>query len=107
MRLTFEQIKSITSGAYRVYEENGLIRFRRFTEKQLEVWGENGYTKGITATAGIRLDFVTNSTTFTFKTKVEVASKFEVHVNNQPVYLNRHDVDAPAVTCKFAECDTE
>ena len=106
MRLSLEQIKSITSGACRVFEQDGLIHFRRFTEKQLEVWGENGFSKGITATTGIRLDFITNSANFTFKSaQYEIVGKYEVLVNDQPIYLNRHEADAPAQTFHLAECD--
>ena len=38
MRLNIEQIKTITKGAVRVEEKNGVVHFSRFTKKQDGHW---------------------------------------------------------------------
>lgn len=64
MRLTTEQIKSITQGAVYVSEENDRVKFHRFTAEQEEIYKESGhwdfYIKTF-ATAGIQLAFKTDS----------------------------------------------
>ena len=79
MKLTFDQIKAITFGAIRFEEtENGLL-FHKFTQKQLDAYlalSETLYQRAL-STTGIRLDFHTNSKTFTFKAK----GKYDLYVN--------------------------
>lgn len=64
MKLTMEQIKSITQGAVHVSEENGRVKFHRFTAEQEQAYKEIGredfYIKTF-ATAGIQLAFKTDS----------------------------------------------
>ncbi len=66
MLLSFEKIKEITLGADHFVTENGYLYPRRCTEKQTALW----YTqqeicgKRSKMTAGVRLDFHTNSTSF-------------------------------------------
>ena len=63
MKLTTEQIKSILTGAVRFEEtENGLCP-RRFNERQPLPYCER-YASHTRATAAMRLEFITNSTTF-------------------------------------------
>lgn len=57
MKLTTEQIKAITFGALRVYEENGYTVFRRFTPYQEEVLAGRNFTPRQFATAGMKLEF--------------------------------------------------
>ena len=40
MKLTLEQIKSVTLGAVDVWEENGLVCFCRFSKEQMEMYRE-------------------------------------------------------------------
>lgn len=81
MKLTFEQIKSITVGAVRIWQENDTVRFSKCTQKQVDAWykllpilGERAE-----ATTGVRLDFYTNSSSFAFQ--AASGSKFEIYVN--------------------------
>ncbi len=63
MKLTLKQIKEITTGAARVEEQDGAVRFYRFTKEQEELYkvtSENFYTKTFSA-AGIKLSFKTDS----------------------------------------------
>jgi len=76
MILTAEQIKAVTNGAVEVAEEADGIHFHRFTEEQEIVYQNmkpDFYAKCF-ATAGIRLEFKTNSTSLLVKTKVSSAS---------------------------------
>ena len=63
MKLTFEQIKEITFGTARIWQDENGIQFRRCTQAQIDYW----YTKreawgdGSARTTGISLDFHTDS----------------------------------------------
>ncbi len=91
MRLTFEQIKSITKGAARVISEDGKIKFLRFTEQQESLYRESGNTdfyKKTFATAGVRLEFETDSKSLYIKTDVSPASSrtyfsHDIYVNGE------------------------
>ena len=63
MKLTLEQIRSITVGAISVFEEDAKFHFRRFTDRQLEVWAQvSDHIRGNSyGTAGCRLSFYTDS----------------------------------------------
>lgn len=68
MKLTFEQIKSITTGAALLRECEDGIHFERFTEEEGELYRLRGQTtfgaafpEKVPATAGVRLTFRTNS----------------------------------------------
>lgn len=81
MKLSFEQIKSVTNGALRVTEEADGFHFYRCTEKQIAAWrplGEHLYNGSLTTT-GVRLDFYTDTETLSFT--ASSGNKFEVHVN--------------------------
>ena len=86
MKLNLEQIKSVTVGAVRIWEENGSVRFAKCTQKQVDAWyafeqvlGERAET-----TTGIRLDLHTNSSFFGFT--AAKGGKFEIYVNNVLLY---------------------
>lgn len=67
MKLSLEEIRSITTGAVHIEEENDKLRFYRFTEEQTELYEEVSIRDGRTfndrckATAGVRFWFKTNS----------------------------------------------
>ena len=63
MKLTFEKIKAIVNGAARITEENGVIHFCRFTDAQEQMYKQtnDGFYQKTLATAGIRLEFTTDS----------------------------------------------
>lgn len=84
MKLTLEQIKSITVGAVSVYEEDTKFHFRRFTDRQLEVWAQvsdhirdNSY-----GTAGCRLSFYTDARNMILG--VGNGTKFEIFIDGLP-----------------------
>ena len=76
MKLNIEQIKSITTGAAEVTQEEGGIYFGRFTKEQEYIYqqysiplGKSLHTRCL-APAGVRLRFRTNSTRFGMKINV-------------------------------------
>ena len=82
MKLNFETIKTITRGAVRVWEESGIFNFAKCTEKQVDAWykfGSDVLGYRAKTTTGIRLDFYTDSKTFSFKTAS--GDKFEIRVD--------------------------
>ena len=86
MKLSFEQIKNITVGALHIWEEGGAIRFARCTQKQIDAWNKLDEILGYraTATTGIRLDFHTNSKTFSFVSKA--ICNYEIYIDNVLTY---------------------
>ena len=81
MKLSLEQIKNITVGALKVWQDEHAIFFAKCTEKQIEAWyaldkelGERAKT-----TTGVRLDFHTNSETFAFK--VQTKGCYEIYID--------------------------
>lgn len=88
MKLSIEQIRKIAVGAAYVDEIDEKIRLHRFTKDQEELYrgcSSDFYSKCF-STAGIRLEFVTNSTSLFLKTDVCSGSsrKFFSHA----VYVN-------------------
>lgn len=76
MKLSLEQIKKITVGAVRVEEIDGKINLFRFTKAQEEAYkpySADFYMKSF-ATAGIRLEFVTNSNTLALEVEISKGS---------------------------------
>ena len=75
MKLNAEQIRSVTLGAARVEETNGAVHFYRFTEEQEAYYKNQTYNSGFYgktfSTAGIRLEFVTNSRTLSLKIEAQ------------------------------------
>lgn len=90
MKLTFDQIKAIVTGAVRVYEEGDAVCFDRFTPYQREVfteYNEQFYEKTFSC-AGMRLRFRTDSSTLYLRASMEHARArtcfcLEVAVNGQ------------------------
>ena len=82
MILNFEEIKSVTRGAVKVWQDNGVIKFAKCTEKQIDAWYKYGSEllgKRAETTTGVRLDFYTNSKNLSFKTAS--GDKFEVLID--------------------------
>lgn len=82
MKLTLDQIRSVTVGALVIDEREDGIHFHKCTEKQETAWYAIREILGFRAetTTGIRLDFVTDSPTFSFT--VKEGAKFEVHIDS-------------------------
>ena len=66
MKLNYEQIKEITTGAVRVLENGDKIEFHRFTDEQEIIYGkisqeqDRKFNERCKASAGIRFFFKTN-----------------------------------------------
>ena len=82
MKLTYEQIKEITTGAIRTEQCEDGIHFYKCTDKQIAAWAEKNKDLGKHAagTTGVSLDFHTNSQNLTFT--VSRGNKFELYINN-------------------------
>lgn len=81
MKLTLEQIKSITFGTDYIWQEEDCIRFRRCTEAQVAVWssisgmlGEQSHSS-----CGVRFDLHTDSSRFDIQPSAP--GPFEVHID--------------------------
>lgn len=76
MKLSFEQLKSITLGAVRIEETETGTEFFRFTKEQEELYktrSKDLYSQKF-ATSGIKFSFATNSETLCLKTTVSSGS---------------------------------
>ncbi len=93
MKLTLEQIRSITKGAQNVrLEDDGKYHFYRFSDKQMQYYKENSadFYKKSFATASVHLDFYTNSPFFKFHYDVSSGSSrrfyyFDMYVDGNLV----------------------
>ena len=103
MRLTDEQIRSVTAGALRVERREDGLHFYKCTEKQTEAWSalSSGLGQRSLTTTGIRLDFHTDSRHLSFV--APSGNKFEVYVDN--VLRAQFDCEALSREEKPAELD--
>ena len=109
MKIGFEKIKEICTGAARVERYGEGVSFHRFTEKQEELYkriSADFYTKSL-ATAGVRLSFRTNSERLVLRGDITPGSSrlyysIDVFVNGQPVgYVdNFSSVELPVAYAK-------
>lgn len=85
MKLTTEQISAFTCGAINVTEENGSFYFKRFLPEQIDTFGSiaEQYRVRSSATAGIRLEFETDSRTIRVDVKNE--GRYELLVDGLQV----------------------
>ena len=81
MNLSFEKIKSITTGAVFSEEKDGALYFSKCTKKQVEAWSAVEPILGTRAeaTTGVRIDFYTNSKELKFSLS---KGRFELYINN-------------------------
>lgn len=83
MKLTFEQIKAVTTGAEKITCENGLYQFLRFNEQETAVIDN----PNVTASAGIQMRFKTDAKKLFMKvhmkelTPIRSYFAFDVFVN--------------------------
>ncbi len=112
MKLTLEQIRPLTHGALSVTEENGTFVFRRFTDKQAEMYETiNDFRVKVPATSGVRLEFVTDAESFAFDYRIDIASSrrfyfFDVFVDGVMVQHFGHEnlrVAESTLTVKLPE----
>lgn len=99
MKLNFEQIKAISTGAVRFEEDETGVRLYRYTREQEKLYEDTNveFFYKSQATAGIKLVFRTNSTCLNFKTKIELKRSrqyfsIDVFVNGEAVgYIDSFD----------------
>lgn len=84
MRLTLEQIRSVTFGVREVEERENGIYFLRFSPTQQAAWDASSLNHGQIAkkTSGARLDFHTDAETVLFDMAEE--GRYEVMINGLP-----------------------
>lgn len=97
MLLSLEQIKSVTFGACDVWEENGQIKFSRFIKKQYDAWESKNVLAGTRATTAIKLDFHSNTKKVSVSA-VSIKSKYEIYIDDEPVYFGRITPTAPTIS---------
>ena len=104
MKLSFEQIKEIATGAVDSHIEDGMLHFRRFTPEQVELYrvSNESFYKKTFAHSGMKLLFKTDSKNLFMKFKTEYAGsrKFfsiDIFVNGKPIdYIdNFSDMEIP------------
>ena len=81
MKLTFEEIRSLTHGADHFTEESDGLHFHKCTERQEEAWKEADeyYVPKTLSTTGIRLETETDAEAITFV--APCGNKFEIWVD--------------------------
>ncbi len=92
MKLSFNQIKQITTGAVLVKEEDGMISLKRFTQEQEELYkvtNQDFYNKTF-STAGIKFLFKTDSKSLFLKLKTMISSSrkyfsVDIFVDGKPI----------------------
>ena len=87
MELTLEQIKSITTGALNIFEDDAGIHFRRFSDEQLRIFSEmcEQYRHRSHCTAGCQLSFRTNSQSILLD--VVAGAKYEILIDGLPTHF--------------------
>ena len=92
MKLEFDQIIPAVRGTVRTEEKDGKLWLYRFTEAQIEAYREysEDFYKKTTCTAGVRLEFITNSENLTLTGEVISRSSrryfgFDVYSNGSLV----------------------
>lgn len=68
--VTLEILKGITTGAVRIWEEDGWFRFSRFTRYQEKLLQQRGFAPREQASAGMRLEFLTRGGQLSFDFEV-------------------------------------
>lgn len=82
MQLSYEQIVSITQGAVKVEHKGDYIQFHRFTKEQEAVYDTSEYNPKQYATAGVRLNFRTDSTSLFMKVQTSKGSSRAFFAHN-------------------------
>lgn len=90
MTLNLEQIKSVTQGAEVVEQENGIVKFYRFTKEEQAIYAKTVFYEKTFATAGVKMEFETDGKFLSFSviTKPATSRSFfsaDVFVNEKLV----------------------
>lgn len=101
MKLTWEQINRITTGAISIEQQEDGIHFYKCTPKQIAAWQRRNKDLGFRAagTTGVRLDFHTNSQSLAFA--VSHGNKFELYIDNvlRKQFLLKEEKAASVTLC--------
>lgn len=86
MNITLEQIQGITKGAINVFQEADGVHFRRFTDRQIDVFTaqEEIFHNRCLGTAGCQLSFHTDSQNMMIF--IAGGKKFEIWIDGLPTY---------------------
>ena len=95
MKLTNEQIRSILTGTMRVDEQNGALYPRRFNVRQQKIYDDRKMIH-VRASAAMRLEFTTDSNSFSMAYFARAASSrdfcyYDVYVDGKEVKHFGHD----------------
>ena len=88
-----QELSKFVFGAINIIEEDGWIRFSRFTEKQCVWLEQHGFPRDRYSTSGMRLEFLTRGGQISFEYQSEQSSNgnvaifgMEITVNGIPAY---------------------
>ena len=87
MQITIDQLKDLTVGAVSVFENETGFRFRRLTDRQIDIIYADDPRERNLDTTGIRVDFHTDASELAVTFAAN--GKYEVLVNDQTVYCQR------------------
>lgn len=100
MKLTLEALQNITTGTVSITQEDGWFCFRRFCRAPEVYFPDNaGFQSKVTATASVKLDFITDAQQLEFQYRATRASTrsiffFDLYINNALVATHgRADAD--------------
>ena len=81
--LSFDEIKAISVGSPNIKIEDGALCFYKATDEQMEAYGApgTGMRNNATGSTGVRLDFVTDSSMFSFK--AAAGNRYELYINGE------------------------
>jgi len=72
--MLLEKVKKYTCGAIKVFEEEGFVKFRRFTDKQMEIIASRNFTPRQYSNSCIRIEFMTRGGKLSFDYEAERGS---------------------------------
>ena len=91
VKLGYEQIKAVTSGAESVRKEENEYRFFRFNEREIEFYKSSPFYTKVYATSDVEMRFETDATALSIKGNARVAVSYrlwyvlEVFVNGERI----------------------
>lgn len=102
--MTLQEIQSITFGAAYIEESEGTVRFHRFTAKQEEMYKlrDAEFYKKAFATAGIFMEFTTDSTSLSMSAIVTPGSSRKFYTHS--IYVNQERIGE--IAGEFAQNET-
>ena len=74
MKLTFNQIKSITQGAAEIVQNDGNVVFNRFNKDERDVYSQTEFCEKTASTSGVQMEFETDGDCLNLQIKTSEAS---------------------------------